>query len=238
MMGVMDLRMLWNDVLDILLPRYCTVCQQRLKGNERCLCVSCLQRLPVIRQKDVWDNLTVRLFWGKVNIQKGFSLLAYHKDTESQHIFSQMKYRGRDDLCREMGRMLAFDAKRKDFFEDIDAIVPVPLHDNRRRERGYNQSEQIARGISSVTGIPVDTCVVQRIRDTRSQVTMDIVGRRENVKGAFHTDASRLVAYRHLLLVDDTITTGSTVLEMMKELQRAAPSCHFSVCSIGLVLYE
>lgn len=227
-----------NEVLDLLLPRYCVVCGQRIKSNEQSICVGCLQGLPAVPQTDVRDNYTVRLFLGKVNIDKGFSLFFYQRDTASQHIFSQMKYQGRDDLCRDMGRLLAYMARSKDFFEGIDVIVPVPLHRTHQSERGYNQAQQIALGISKVTGIPLDNQVVERIRNTKSQVTMNQLMRRENIKGAFRADPERVRKYQHILVVDDTITTGSTVLEVLTELQKASPKCLFSVCSIGLVHFQ
>lgn len=224
-----------NLLLDALLPRHCAVCDERLEPNERGICISCLQKLPTTNEDSVWDNETARLFWGKVKIEKAYSLIYYNRQSESQRIFSQMKYRGQTELCSQMGITLAAKAKTLGLFDEIDVIVPVPLHRKRLRERGYNQSERIGQGISMLTGISVNTRVVERNRNTRSQATLGAHERVENVRGAFTADKEEANRYNHILVVDDTITTGSTVLEVMKELQRVAPSCKISVCSIGLV---
>lgn len=226
---------LLNLLLDTLLPRHCAVCDKRLDLGEHGICIDCLQQLPTTKEDNVWDNLTTRLFWGKVNIEKGYSLMFYQRESKSQHIFSQMKYRGHDDLCRQMGTTLAAHAKKLGLFDEIDVIVPVPLHKTRQRERGYNQSEQIARGISVLTDIPVSTEIVHRSRNTKSQATLNARERIDNVKGAFTVNGREVAQHNHILVVDDTITTGNTVMEVIREIQRVAPHCKISICSIGLV---
>lgn len=228
-------RRLFNLLLDTLLPRHCGVCDGYLTSNERGICTSCMQSLPHTNQNNVTDNSTSRLFWGKVEIERGYSLLFYKRETESQHIFGQMKYRGRTDLCLQMGTTLAIKAKKLGLFEEIDVIVPVPLHKKRIATRGYNQSERIALGISQITNIPIDTGIIARTRYTESQATLNVRQRETNVKGAFTANEERARRYHHILVVDDTITTGNTSLEVLKELHRAAPSCLLSICSIGLV---
>lgn len=230
-----EIRQLMNLLLDTLLPRRCAVCEERLKTNERGICVTCLNQLPFIKQDNVLSNTTTKHFWGKEKIEKGYSLLQYIRLSDSQHIFSKMKYQGNTDLCQQMGLILASNAKSLGLFEEIDVIVPVPLHDKRQEERGYNQSEYIAKGISQLTGLPIDTNVIRRIRYTHKQASLNAKKREENVKGAFAADPAHASKYKNILVVDDTITTGCTVLEVLKELHRAAPTCKLSVCSIGLV---
>lgn len=224
-----------NLMLDALLPHHCAVCDKRLDHNEHGICVTCLQQLPITAEDNVLDNQTTRLFWGKVKIEKGYSLIFYKRGSKSQHVFSKMKYRGHAALCKQMGITLAANARELGLFADIDAIVPVPLHHKRYTERGYNQSEKIAQGISMQTGIPVCTEIIHRMRYTQSQATLYAHEREENVKGAFTADTTKANVFKHILIVDDTITTGSTVLEVLKEIQRVAPTCKLSVCSIGLV---
>lgn len=228
---------LLNLLLDALLPRHCTVCNEHLGHNERGICISCLQQLPITDEDSVWDNETARLFWGKIKIEKAYSLIYYQRLTSSQKIFSQMKYRGHTELCKQMGITLAVNAKKRGLFDEIDVIVPVPLHKKRLKDRGYNQSEKIAEGICMLTGISVNTRMVLRNRNTKSQATLGARERIENVKGAFTADVAEVSRYKHILVVDDTITTGSTVLEVMTELQRVCPTCKISACSIGLVPY-
>lgn len=224
-----------NLLLDTLLPRHCGVCDGYLTTNERGVCTACMQSLPTTDQTNVTDNSTCRLFWDKIDIERGYSLLFYKRETESQHVFGQMKYRGRTDMCQQMGMTLAMRAIGLGMFDGIDVIVPVPLHKKRMATRGYNQSEQIAMGISKITGIPIDTSIIIRSRNTESQATLNALEREENVKGAFAASNERARHYHHILVVDDTITTGNTSLEVLRELHRAAPSCLLSVCSIGLV---
>jgi ComF family protein len=132
----------------------------------------------------------------------------------------------------QLGRQAALEMQYADFFDEIDVIVPVPLHPKRLRERGYNQSEFIARGISEVTGIPLDTTHVTRELNTPKQALQEGEARKHNVAKAFAVNNPEQLYRKHCLLVDDLITTGETIrscLQAMKRFRRAKFSV-FALC--------
>lgn len=129
-----------------------------------------------------------------------------------KHILHQLKYGGRYRIGEQLGRMSAGELFTSGFFAGVDVIVPVPLHRQKKKKRGYNQSEHIAGGISMLTGIPVDTLSVVRARDTETQTHKSAFSRWENVDGVFTLLSPGKFACRHILIVDDVLTTGATII--------------------------
>lgn len=201
--------------LALLLGERCVVCGHPLVGAK--LCPECLLRLPYINIKGVESNPIERLFWGSVPVARASAMMIYQPGFETDKILYAIKYRDRPDLAVEMGRMMAQEHVAHGFFEGIDAIVPVPLHPKRLRERGYNQSERLAQGIAEVTGIPVIE-LAKRTKDNVSQTTLTHDERAENVKGIFSADKALFHDFngRHILIVDDVITTGATSISCAK----------------------
>lgn len=156
------------------------------------------------------DNPVEHLFWGKIPIERATSYFFYQKGGSFRQILHQLKYGGRKDLGEVMGRFMAAELAPAGFFKDVDGIVPVPLHPHKRKLRGYNQSECIAHGISVVTGIPMDTSSVVRKKHTDTQTRKSTYERWENVDGIFHLCHPGHLVGKHILIVDDVLTTGST----------------------------
>ena len=157
------------------------------------------------------DNPVERLFWGKMPLERATSYFYYHKGSDFRYILHQLKYGGRKDLGDVMGRFMAAELVSAGFFQNIDSIVPVPLHPRKQQLRGYNQSECIARGISVVTGIPVDASSVARKKHTDTQTRKSAYERWENVDGIFCLRYPERFRGKHVLIVDDVLTTGSTI---------------------------
>lgn len=157
------------------------------------------------------DNQTERMFWGRMPLARATSFFFYHKGSGFRRILHQLKYGGRKDLGEIMGRFMAAELMAADFFRDVDVIVPVPLHARKQKLRGYNQSECIARGVASVTGIPIDATSVLRKRHTETQTRKSAFERWENVDGIFVLCRPERFAGKHVLLIDDVLTTGATV---------------------------
>ena len=143
-----------------------------------------------------------------------------------------MKYADQPLIGQQLGYLAAVDFQCADFWEDIDVIIPVPLHPGRMRERGYNQSEYIARGICSVTGIPIDTQHVRRVKNTPKQALQTGEGRRHNVVDAFEVNHPEQLYGKHILVVDDLITTGETMRSCLKAMRkiRGAKFTVFALC--------
>ena len=222
----------WTRLLDVLSPRHCVSCQERLTVGESVLCASCSMHLPLVSYSSFTDNPVARLFWGLFPLERAASLFYYEPLTVSAHVVHSIKYFGRSDVACMMGRQLARELSAGGFFDGIDAMVPVPLTPGRQRERGYNQSEQIARGIGFETGIPVYPHVLERTSFRDSQTHQNIYERRENVREAFRLRNGQPLQGCHVLLVDDVVTTGSTLTACATQLL-AIPGIRISIATLG-----
>ena len=224
----------WRRLLDLISPRICVVCGRRLSVTEEVICNKCNLHLPRTGfSNNPYENEMAKLFWGQIPIERAAALFHYESHAEIANIIYQLKYKNHPEIGPLMGRMVATELKRDDFFDGIDVIIPVPLTKKRFRQRGYNQSEEIAKGISEVTGLPVNKEVVKRTAFKGSQTRRSRWDRQENVEYAFELTPGEPIAGKHLLIVDDVVTTGSTIVACAKELVKAG-SVKISVLSLGL----
>lgn len=221
-------------LLDTVLPRHCVICHHILDHEEQCLCAACITRLPFRHFESPTDNDLVRRLWNTVSVYSGETLLAYQADSDVHTLVQHMKYRGRTDLCQVMGRMLADKLMAQDFCQGIDMLIPIPLSRKRLRTRGYNQAEHIARGVSQITGIPVRTDFLLRTIDNPTQTTLRAADRMHNTDHIFQTRNPHGLEGRHILLLDDVITTGSTTASALQTLTEGVPGLTTSVACIAL----
>lgn len=223
----------WRRLLDFFLPRYCCVCGRQLSISENSICLNCLWRLPrTYFQKNPKENELAQRFWGLIPIENAASLFFYYPHTPTTRIVLDLKYRGMWNIGVDIGRIIANNFKDYNFFDGIDAIVPVPITLRRKLKRGYNQSYEIALGVSQITGIPIIANAVERFKFSESQTRKHATERKENVKNVFRLkDASRIKG-KHILIIDDVITTGSTILSCAEELLKGNAKA-FSILSIG-----
>lgn len=221
--------MLLQSILDFLLPRYCPVCKNRLQVEEKAICKDCLSDLPRTRQwlprndagvgeKTFEEGPFAQMFWTRLpELTKAVAFLNFRPQSEVAEIVYDFKYRGMRDTAVEMGRIAAKEILPSGFFDDIDSIVPLPLSKKRFRDRGYNQSERIAHGISQVTGIPVETRYVVRRSFKTSQTNLSKIERPDNVRNVFCLgEKSDDMHGKHILIVDDVVTTGATTAACAK----------------------
>lgn len=226
-------------IIDLFFPRFCGMCGNRLVGEEEMVCTSCLLHLPrTDTWKEPYENEMAKMFWHRMPIEKSGALFYYHGHSLASFLIYQLKYHNHPELGEYLGRIVAQEANCVNYFDDIDAIVPIPLAKNRRKQRGYNQSEEIAKGIASMTGLPVWTDVVERTHFSESQTHKDRWERAENVDNVFvlssntTTEVGRSWEGKHLLIVDDVCTTGATILTCAQALMKI-PKVKFSVITIG-----
>ena len=200
-------------ILDFISPRLCVVCGHRLAPTERSLCGVCLFHLPRtdFHQKPL-DNPMAQLFWGLAPIEKAAALFYYHPHSETAQLVYRLKYNNRPDIGEDMGHVMANELQATDFFSDIDVLLPVPLASKRLRQRGYNQSEQLAIGISDITHLPIVSKVLRRKHFQQSQTTLNRWQRQENVTDTFQLKEEHLLQGKHVLLIDDICTTGATLI--------------------------
>ena len=203
-----------------------------MSPGEEVLCVRCQADLPRVRTISFEENDITRIFWGLVPIEKGISFFHYTPHSPHSRILFELKYHNHPEVGKTMGRMMAEELKATSFFDGIDLIVPIPLSRKKKRQRGYNQSDWIAWGISEATGIPTDTTSVVRTKSNPSQTTLDHRQRRENVRDIFAVRHPENLESHHILLVDDVITTGATMLSCTETIARAC-RVRFSVLSLA-----
>lgn len=215
------LRLLHN-LADTFFPRYCCVCDGRLLAGEEMLCLSCLNHLPLTGFKGQKGNIVERLLWDdKITTERGNGFLFYRQKSKYCRIYFHFKYYGHPQVAVYFGRLMALDLAETDFFSGVDCLVPIPLSPSRLRRRGYNQSERLAHGIGLVTGLPVDTTSVVRTVDNMTQTQLAEDDRRTNVEDIFRLVHPERLRGKHLLIVDDLITTGSTTRALAHALLQA-----------------
>ena len=223
----------WTKLFDLLSPRQCAVCDRRLSASESVTCSSCMLHMTYTDfHLSPTDNPMARLFWGHFPVERAASLFYYEPKSEVSQLIYNMKYYGMTDVCEDMGRIVATRFNQTHFFEDIDAIIPVPITRKRRWQRGYNQSLLIAKGIRDVIRLPIYNNVVRRQHFRGSQTNKDQRERRENVEGAFQLTNGHRIAHKHVLLVDDITTTGATIIACASELCKVE-DVKISVLTLG-----
>jgi len=223
----------WHRLLDLISPRLCVVCNERLTITEEAICSRCNLHLPRTGfAKKAYDNEMAKLFWAQIPIERAVALFYYEAHSETANIIYELKYKNHPEIGEVMGRMTAKELQRSGFFDGIDGIVPIPLAKKRLRQRGYNQSLEIAKGVSEITGLPVWPKVVKRNVFEGSQTNKGRWERNENVEQVFELTDAASIRDRHLLIVDDVVTTGATVLACSKELVKAG-HVKISVLSLG-----
>lgn len=201
---------------DLFFPRKCLVCGCFLEMEEHELCAGCLADLPLTYQWDIVQNAAFERLARHFEVQDAASLFFYRAESGYRRILYGIKYGGRRRLARQLGEQLGAQLASSRQFQGCQALVPVPLHPLRRWKRGYNQAEWIARGIADATGLPVEAKLLLRRRNTRTQTKLRGAAKARNVQGAFSVDPHRAAALqrqkiRHLLLIDDVLTSGSTL---------------------------
>ncbi len=224
--------MILHDLLDFVLPRTCAVCGRRLATAERVLCVGCLRGLPRVDYAGNGQHGTIeRLFWGQLPIERAASMF-YYSSQDVREMVHNMKYHDQPQIGTYLGEVFADEMSETDFFDGIDVVMPLPLHWWRQAARGYNQSEMIARGLARATHLPVVKGVVRRVVNNGSQTHLNSAERRKNVEHVFRLVHPERVAGCHVLLVDDVLTTGSTLISCGRELAQA-PGVRISVFTLA-----
>lgn len=227
------IRNLLTQCIELLFPRYCLLCQDKLFAFEPHLCTHCLAKLPYVTNPFSLNNDTEMRLRGRFPFEKAESLLYFDKGGDSQRVIHAIKYQGAKDAALFLGKiggqMLASNAH----FNTIDFIIPVPMYEAKRRKRGYNQSKVLADGIAEMLHTPVENDCLRKIRATDSQTNHKGNDRWENVKGSFVVDYPDRLTGKHILLVDDVLTTGATI-DACAQALLVIPGIQISVFALAL----
>jgi ComF family protein len=211
----------------LIFPHYCAACGQALYRNETILCMSSYAELPRTGFHSDPENEVAQMFWGRVPAENATAFMYFAKGSRYQQILHELKYNGQKQIGAAMGRMFGSELKNTRF-SAADMIIPVPLHPAKLKTRGYNQGELIASGIGEILQIPVKTTLISRTLDTSSQTHKSRYERWENVRHIFHCENPGALRNKHVMLVDDVITTGATL--------EACASCLVAVEGIKISL--
>ncbi|MFN0290487.1 ComF family protein [Pedobacter helvus] len=200
-----------EDLINLLFPDLCNGCGNLLYRGEKNICTKCLYDLPYTDFHLYEDNLVAKQLWGRMPVNAAMAMLYFKKGTKVQNLIHSLKYKGKTEVGLTLGKLLANRLLKSEMYADIDLVIPVPLHEKKLRQRGYNQSEYIATGLAEGLGVAVGTKNLTRNKSTESQTKKARYTRYENMQDVFSVKNKTDLLNKHILLVDDVITTGATL---------------------------
>lgn len=220
------------DLLNLIYPDLCAVCGRTLIKGEKIICISCICNIPKTNYHLQPGNPVEKLFWWKVAVVRGSSFFFFTKGSPFQKLLHELKYKGNKEVGEVLGKYAGIDLPDSPEFCTVDIIVPVPLHPKKQAKRGYNQSEWIARGLASAMQKPIDTKTLVRIRENATQTRKTVFDRYENTQDIFALKDRATFSGKHILLVDDVLTTGATLEACIQALQES-PDIKVSVFTLA-----
>ncbi|WP_223581342.1 ComF family protein [Sphingobacterium sp. GVS05A] len=227
-----DLRNILGDFVAIFFPKECACCGCALKYQEKYICIACDFHLPYTNFHTYSDNDTARQLWGKVPIEEACSFMLLQKGSRVEHLIYQIKYNNQPFLAEYFGYQYGLKLLESELYRGLSAIVPIPLHASKLRKRGYNQSAYFGQGLSRAMNIPLREDVLKRERATMTQTGKDRLSRYGNVEDVFVCTQISQPLGEHVLLVDDVLTTGATIVSATLTL-RESFGCKVSVATLA-----
>lgn len=214
-------------------PSICCACGNHLYEGEECICVSCRMSMPYTFDENLHENSTYKVFLGRVRIKAASSLFYFKKKSRVQNLLHQLKYKNHEELGKELGKMHSYQMINSELFNALDYVVPVPLHPEKFKKRGYNQATLIAIGYAEGLNIDLREDLLKRKINTNTQTNKTRFERYENMESVFECSDFASVIGKNILLVDDVITTGSTIESCATTLINAGAS-NVYIASIAL----
>ena len=199
-----------DSVLHLLFPHVCTGCGSDILSESSVLCMRCIDAMPETNFELHAGNPVEKLFWGRIQLNAGTAQFYFTKESLMQHLMHQFKYKGNKELGLQLGRLMGEQLLKSGNY-NVDALIPLPLFPAKEKRRGYNQASLLCKGMSEVMNIPVLTNVVTRPEHTETQTKKGRIERWKNVEGKFVVADANAIQDKHLLLVDDVVTTGATL---------------------------
>lgn len=202
---------MFKDFINLLYPQPCLACGDILGKHEDSICTSCIVNLPKTNYHLHNENPLNKIFWGRVSIEMVAAYYYFNKGNKVQNLLHQLKYKGANNVGEKIGLLYGYELLESTNFKDVDFIVPVPLHPKKLKKRGYNQSESFAIGLAQSLKKEVLTNLLLRTVNSETQTKKSRFNRWENVSTIFTISNSTNIKGKHILLVDDVITTGATI---------------------------
>ncbi len=207
-----------DDFISLFYPRLCLNCEEELLKSEELLCLTCLCDLPLLNIDDTYDNMIMGKFYGKISLKSASAYLEYRKYNITQRLIHKLKYKGNEQIGGYLGRLYANYIKQQGLFKDVDYIIPVPLSDKKLKQRGYNQVTKFGEVLSQVLNIKYAPNILLRKHSSETQTHKTRLERFENIKEQFILSDVHYFEDKHVLLIDDVITTGATIEVCCNEL--------------------
>jgi ComF family protein len=218
---MLRLKEIKESFLHIAFPHICDGCGSDLLNIQSNLCIRCVSSLPETNFEMHSNNPVEKVFWGRLPVASASAHLYFTKESLVQRLMHLLKYRGNQEIGLQLGRIMGNGLKSSNRFHQIDVLIPLPLFPSKERKRGYNQAKVLCDGIAEVLGLPVLSTVITRPQHTETQTKKGRIERWKNIEGKFHLCEPSLIRHKHLLLVDDVITTGATLEACGNELLTA-----------------
>lgn len=213
-----------SDFTHLFFPHVCAGCGTDVLNRESPLCLHCVNQLPFTNFHLHSGNPVERYFWGRIPVRHATALCHFTRASLVQHLLHQLKYKGNKDIGIFLGRMAGKLLRQSNYFDDVDVLVPLPLFAQREKKRGYNQATLLCEGMSAVMQLPVISNVVIRLSATETQTQKNRTERWQNMEGRFQLIQPDAVHDKHVLLVDDVVTTGATLEACGEQLLKAKNS--------------
>ena len=201
----------WDDFINLLFPRLCLACSEPISFNETFICLECQATLPETDFHLSKKNPFTERFDGRLPIETAAALFFFTKKSKTQHLIHQIKYDDKREVAFELGRCLGQKLTQQAHYQGIDFLIPVPMHPKKLIQRGFNQAEIFANGLSEVLNIPVQTSVLKKIKMTETQTKMSRLQRMSNTEDVFHLTNPSVLHKKNILIVDDVMTSGATL---------------------------
>ncbi|MGX7667687.1 ComF family protein [Flavobacterium pedocola] len=221
-----------KNLLNLLFPKTCRGCDSLLLKNEKTICSKCRHDLPFTGHLRNPDNEVMKRFYGRLPLQHASSIVYFHKKGMVQQLIHNLKYKGAQDVGTFFGNCYGPEIAQNELLKTVDAIIPVPLHPKRKRERGYNQLTTFGKTLSEELGIPFDETLLKRKQHTKTQTKKNISKRSEIDTATFDVVPLENDHRKHFLLIDDVITTGATLEACGKALLKI-PGAKLSIVTIA-----
>ncbi len=220
-------------LIELFFPRLCIACLVKNPLRDQMYCLQCKLELPYTDQIDIPDNeLEFRIF-GRFKFERAAALFRFRKGNKVQNIIHQLKYKNRPHIGFELGKEFGKKILNSKEFPIPDLIIPIPLHKKKQIQRGYNQSHEFGKGISSVLNIPIYENIIKKVSDNKSQTKMNRISRLENVMNSYQIKDDTKIKGKHVLLVDDILTTGATIEAAAQKLLKSQ-DLKLSLAIIGM----
>ena len=200
-----------DSLLQLVFPHVCDGCGSDLLNEESQLCLRCLNSMPETNFEKYVSNPVEKIFWGRLSLVSATAHFYFTKESLMQRLMHQFKYRGNKDLGLQFGRLMGISLKESNRFDTIDALVPLPLFPSKEKKRGYNQATILCEGIAEILSLPVLKNIIIRPQHTDTQTKKGRIERWKNIEGKFELINAGAIQNKHLLLIDDVVTTGATL---------------------------